>query len=466
MAFIVYDLILLVLFVLGVSSFLYRKRKNLKKEGLLFLYKTPWGLKLIDKVGNKYPRTLKAMSYISVALGYLLMIFAIYFVFKIVWIYLFNLEFVKSVKVPPITPIVPYIDKVIPGIPSLYFTYWIIILAVIAITHEFAHGIYSVYNKIKVKSTGFGFFPFFLPVFLAAFVELDEKKMEKQKIFPQLNILSAGTFANILTAILFFVLMFLFFSVAFQPAGVVFDDYIYSTIPISTITMVANNSFENPNYENLIILENYTNVKTTNEDYFGIKEFINEDFVLVYENSPAIKAGLSGAITNIDGEKVSTIQDLREKFENKKAGEKISITTKTNEGEENYEIVLGESPIDKEKGHLGIIFKNYNSEKISGKIALAMNSIKNKNIYYEPRFEGVSVFIYNLLWWIVLISISVALINMLPVGIFDGGRFFYLTILAITKNKKIASKAFGLSTAFFLFLLLVVMFSWFISFFR
>ena len=39
---------------------------------------------------------------------------------------------------------------------------------------------FAVYNKIKVKTTGFGFFPFFLPVFLAAFVELDEKKMAKK----------------------------------------------------------------------------------------------------------------------------------------------------------------------------------------------------------------------------------------------------------------------------------------------
>jgi len=59
-----------------------------------------------------------------------------------------------------------------------------------------------------------------------------------------------------------------------------------------------------------------------------------------------------------------------------------------------------------------------------------------------------------------LISISVAFVNMLPVGIFDGGRFFYLTILGITKNKKKAEKTFRFVTKFFLFLLLLLMVFW------
>jgi membrane-associated protease RseP (regulator of RpoE activity) len=60
----------------------------------------------------------------------------------------------------------------------------------------------------------------------------------------------------------------------------------------------------------------------------------------------------------------------------------------------------------------------------------------------------------------------VALINMLPMGIFDGGRFFYLTILSIFKDKKKAEKAFKGVTYFFLFLLLVMMVFWAIGMFR
>ena len=49
---------------------------------------------------------------------------------------------------------------------------------------------------------------------------------------------------------------------------------------------------------------------------------------------------------------------------------------------------------------------------------------------------------------------------MLPVGIFDGGRFFYITVLAITKKEEVAKKAFKFMTYFFLFLLVVVMLFW------
>jgi membrane-associated protease RseP (regulator of RpoE activity) len=49
---------------------------------------------------------------------------------------------------------------------------------------------------------------------------------------------------------------------------------------------------------------------------------------------------------------------------------------------------------------------------------------------------------------------------MLPVGIFDGGRFFYLTIWGITKNEKLARNLFKFTTYFILFLLLILMLKW------
>ncbi len=60
MSFLVYDLIFLAAFLIFFSVFLYTRKKNLKKEGLLLLYKTKWGIKLIDYIGNNgYPFTGK-----------------------------------------------------------------------------------------------------------------------------------------------------------------------------------------------------------------------------------------------------------------------------------------------------------------------------------------------------------------------------------------------------------------------
>src|SRR3989344_3286698 len=232
MNFIKYDIILLILIVLFVSLFLYRNRKNLKRDGLLFLYKTKW-----------------------------------------------------EIKVPPITPLIPYLPQAfkLDFLPPFYFIYWIVVLAVIAISHEFAHGIFMRRYNIKIKSTGFGFFPFFLPIFLAAFVEQDEKSMMKASRFQQKAVLAAGTFANLLTAILFFAVMILFFSFAFSPAGVSFENsyglenYAYGIVSIGNITAINGTQLLNPSYQgilNSIKDEKMQKIETTNGNYSISKRFL------------------------------------------------------------------------------------------------------------------------------------------------------------------------------------------------
>jgi membrane-associated protease RseP (regulator of RpoE activity) len=475
MSFVVYDIFLLGLFVVAIAGFLYFKRENLKKEGLLFLYKEKWGIKLINYVGNKYQRTLKVFSYLSIGIGYVLMVTMLYLFGRLVWIYAFHREIVSAIKVPPIMPLIPYLPKLfnLDFLPPFYFTYWIIILAVIAITHEFSHGIFAAYNKIKIKTTGFGFFPFFFPVFLAAFVELDEKKMSKKKKFAQMSILSAGTFANILTALFFLGILWVFFSLAFTPSGVVFDNYAYSAVGIAGISSVNGIHIENPTLEKIITLANKTGlnqIEADGEDYVITKEFLEKqsenEIILLYDNAPAINAGLMGAIIEIDGVKISDIDILSDELSKKSPGEKISVNAKLgDEISHEYEIVLDKSPIDENRAWLGIVFVEQGSQGFMGKIISTFSSFKKPHIYYEPKIDGFSWFIYNLLWWMVLISFSVALVNMLPMGIFDGGRFFYLTVLGITKDEKKAQKAFKFMTQFLLFLLFLIMVFWAFSFF-
>jgi membrane-associated protease RseP (regulator of RpoE activity) len=85
-------------------------------------------------------------------------------------------------------------------------------------------------------------------------------------------------------------------------------------------------------------------------------------------------------------------------------------------------------------------------------------------VYYQSSMGDFGIFIYNLLWWIVIINISVALMNMLPLGIFDGGKFFYLSVLAITRSKKASEIAYKFSTWFFIILLAAMMIKWFLIF--
>ena len=474
-SFMVYDLIFLVAFAIFVSVFLYTRKHNLKRDGLLFLYRTSWGIKLINYIGKKYKRTLKVLSYVSITVGYLLMIGIFYVIYTIVKVYIFNPSLVRAIKIPPILPLVPYLPQVfkLDFLPPFYFTYWIIILAVIAITHEIAHGIFAAHNKVKVKTTGFGFFPFFLPVFLAAFVELDEKKMGEKSNFKQMAILSAGTFANVLTAILFFGVLWIFFTMAFVPSGVIFDNYANSAIVISGISSINGINISNASYDKVLEMVNsdgLNEIRIDNKDYLVTKETLEKQnaskgFIVVYNSAPAIKENLSSIILEINGVKVDSIEKLAEELSKYSPGEKVMIKTKTEEGFDLREITLEEYPERPGTAWLGIGFFGQQKVGMIGSIVQKLASFKEQGIFYEPKFDGLSIFIYNLLWWVILISLSVALMNMLPVGIFDGGRFFYLTILSVTKSEKIAKKAFVFSTYFFLFILLLLMFFWAVSWF-
>jgi membrane-associated protease RseP (regulator of RpoE activity) len=476
MSFIIYDLILLALFLVFFSFFLYTRKKGLKREGLLFLYRTQWGIRIINKLGEKYKKTWKALSYVSIGLGYVLMLSMFYLIYSIFRIYIFNPTIVRAIKVPPIVPLVPYLPQVfsLDFLPPFYFTYWIVILAVIAISHEMAHGIFAAHNKIKIKTTGFGFFPFFLPIFLAAFVELDEKRMAKKKKFSQMAVLSAGTFANVVTAILFFIILWLFFSLAFAPSGVVFDSYATSAVAVAGISSINGVQLNNNSYEKMIELvneENFSEISVDGGSYLVTKELLenqvdNTGVILVYNSAPAINEGVGRVITEIDGREINSFNILTQTLEEKSPGQEISIKSLKGEEVVEQKLTLEEHPDREGVAWLGIGFLNQERSGFMGKIVDTLSSFKKPNVYYEPKFDGISLFIYNLLWWMILISVSVALINMLPVGIFDGGRFFYLTILALTKSEKKAMKWFKFSTSFFLFLLVVLMVFWVISFIR
>ena len=75
------------------------------------------------------------------------------------------------------------------------------------------------------------------------------------------------------------------------------------------------------------------------------------------------------------------------------------------------------------------------------------------------------ILVHDFLWWIALINLLVALFNMLPLGILDGGRFFYLTIFSITKSEKAAKIVSSAITYIILGLLGLIMLIWFFQVF-
>ncbi len=121
-----------------------------------------------------------------------------------------------------ITKVSPGGDILLPGI-NLPFFEGIIALAIVMVVHEGAHAVLSRIAKVPLLSSGivlFGIIP------IGAFVEPDEKKLERTDATKQTRVLVAGPTANMLTALAFFFLFMAFFSLsADMRQGVLYVHY-------------------------------------------------------------------------------------------------------------------------------------------------------------------------------------------------------------------------------------------------
>lgn len=483
--FVFYDLALLAIFVILSVYFLHRNRANLEKQGIIYLYKAKWGIKLIHYFGKKYKRTLGILSYVSVIVGYGLMLCMVILFAQSIYIYIRFPQVTQIVKAPPIVPIIPYFTNIF-GLesffPPFYFTYFIIAVSFVAIVHEFSHGIFASYNKLKIKSTGLAF----LGPILGAFVEPDEKKMNKKPIFNQLSILSAGVLANLFFALIFYIILAIFFINFFAPSGVYFTGYASGIINSSDVTSINGISIENLGNATVLDIIEQNNIHDEQIGSFNLTKvnignlsaliplnnlksvFSSDSMAVVLLDSPAIKSGFpnvdqihKAAITEINDVKIKSYNQLSNEIAKYSPGETINLKIKNGKEEKIYNLTLEPHPNNPNLGYLGITSQT-TSNSITGKLLNKINFYKNPQVSYEPvTSPTIVILIHDFLWWIALINLLVALFNMLPLGILDGGRFFYLTILAITKSEKISKRFFSAVTYIILLLLALIMLIWF-----
>jgi membrane-associated protease RseP (regulator of RpoE activity) len=487
MSFLLYDITFLIVFGLFLVLFLRKKRKNLQREGILFLYKTKIGIRLINYIGGKYKKTLNVLQYISIVIGYALMAGILYILGKAAYIYLVFPEITDVIKAPPLMPLIPYFPRIF-GVQSLfpdfYFTYFIIAIVIVATVHEFAHGIFAKAKGLRIKSTGFAF----LGPLIGAFVEPDEKKMLKKSKKDQIAILSAGVFANVITTIIFFFITWFFVASMFTQTGAIFGNYASSTININSITSVGNHKLENPDSQQLLdLIENneiesgltiqlngetinLTEVRAGDKRYFMDLEILktqlkgDDEALIVYGDFPAINAGLMGAIIKINEVGIKNQEDLSTELSKYKPGESISIKTEFEDTILSYNIQLTEHPEDESKPFLGIVSMNFDELGFRGIFYKFFNFFDDPSTATKPKLNsGFIIFIKDLLWWIIIINALVALFNMLPVGFLDGGRFFFLSVLAVVKNEKVAKKISKLMVYLIVLILIIMMASWLLA---
>ncbi len=466
-SFIIYDLAFMILF--GILAFLFFKKnkKNVKRQGWIFLYHSKVGIKWMDAVVDRFDKILKPTRYLVVGVGYILMITMIWMIGFAAYRYITSPIPKQLQGMPPIAPLIPYFPKLFgmeSFFPPLYFTYFLVALAIVAVSHEFAHGVFARLHKIKVKTTGLAFFgPFF-----GAFVEPDEKQMQKAKKFPQLSVLAAGVFANVLMTIIFVLLLWCFFTYSFEPAGVTFNTYSQSIVSIPAIASINGNSIDEFSQVEEFYEEGLNKITVQNKEFWipnkSLEKALEENLeqVIVFDDTPAINADLRGVISKINENEIDSREELISTLKDFSPGEIVKIETIQEGMIVNFEIELSDR---NGNAFLGIGFYEPPVKGFSGFLRTQFYKIKDPFVYYVPSWDGNFVqFIYDLLWWIVVINILVALFNMLPIALLDGGRFFYLTLWGITGSEKIGKKAFSYATWAILAVLALMMARWMMLF--
>ncbi|MBI2580641.1 site-2 protease family protein [Candidatus Woesearchaeota archaeon] len=195
--------------LIALLVFIYRRKFQFQLK-FIAICRTKLGLGLMDRIASRHRELVKLFGYIGIGAGFLSMLFIVLILVQSV----FTLLTVPG-SPSPISPVLPGVR--VPGVPDGFFVPFvqgIIAIFIIAVVHEFAHGVVARAHDVRVKSSG----PAIIGPILAAFVEPDDTQLKKKDDVVNYSIFAAGTFSNI---VLMLVIMLLL-SAVFAPVGSAF----------------------------------------------------------------------------------------------------------------------------------------------------------------------------------------------------------------------------------------------------
>lgn len=201
------QVIVAIIFFVAIAIILFIDKEKLKLEKLLFpifyliLYRTKFGLKFMDQKAKKYNEFIKFLGYCFIGLAFVGMVFiSISIIANII-----GLIFKPATTQSGVALVLPFTN--IPGLGYLPFIEWLLAIFILALVHEFAHGIMARAHDIPVKSSGFAFFSIIIPIIPAAFVEPNEKVLRKKPDFVQYSVFAAGPITNLILALIILLVM-------------------------------------------------------------------------------------------------------------------------------------------------------------------------------------------------------------------------------------------------------------------
>ncbi len=326
------------------------ERWGLTIKPFYMIYKTTALNRLMERVAKKRRFAWLVAWNIASALAVGQIIFIFYSLVKNAYLF-----FQKPAEASQVMLLVPGLTIGLESLP-----YILISLVVVVVTHEFAHGIASLVEKIPLKSSGI-FLALVLP---GGFVEIDEEKLEKARPSSKLRIFSAGASTNIAVGMLVLLLM-ANFTLTISP--------LYTPQPSGVLItgLVEGGAAEN----------------------VGIKKW--------------------DTIFKLNGTAVMSVEELRAYMNDVKPNSTLTVST----GRGDFALKTQASPQNPPRALIGIVPFNY----------------------YPPRTgslpDRLPYELYLTENWMNMILVSVALLNMLPIGPLDGGKFTD-TILKMLKLKR------------------------------
>lgn len=200
-----------VLFLAFLIFLIIKHRKKLDFQSMLkigkipivyaVLWRTKFGISFMESFASKRKELVKLFGYCSIGLGFFGMIFiSLQIAYLLFRLFISPKEASQGVSlVLPLTHI--------PGLGYLSFWHFLIALFITILVHEFAHGIVAKAHNIHIKSSGLGVFSPILPILPLAFVEPDEKQLQKSPDIVQYSIYAAGPIVNVILSILVMLVM-------------------------------------------------------------------------------------------------------------------------------------------------------------------------------------------------------------------------------------------------------------------
>jgi len=289
-----FETISAIAFIAIVIALAILDRKNIEFKYGIIMRRTKRGKKWLYDAAKKHNKLILRFTTIGIVAGFIMSIVTFYILSMSVYSMFANPQ--RAIEQGPSSRLIlPQIGGVsYPGfVLGVPFWFWLIGIFVVVSVHEPFHALAARLKNVAIKSLGVAV----LLIFPMAFVEPNEVQIKKLKPLSKMRIYSAGSFANLLTALV--------------------------TLLIALgLGMLAANIF--------------TSV--------GVK------FVSTIPNTPAQQTNLQGTIVAVNDQAVNDLSDFIKIMDEVKPNETIEIKTTYS----TYNLTTTNNPQNSSKAFIGI----------------------------------------------------------------------------------------------------------------